>query len=68
MSHKRGIPEPNHDIPSLVSSVEALKESVESDAQGIRDRELPSVNRARALREWGGGGTSASQRKIDAIT
>ena len=52
MSLFRGIPDPHPDFASLQSTVEALKESVESDAQGIRNRSLRTtdVDRARAQR------------------
>ena len=63
----RGIPEPHPDLDSLVATAAALKESVESNAQNLRDRELPSVDRDRAIRQLDDAGKSVSQRKIDAI-
>jgi hypothetical protein len=44
----RGIPEPHPDLMSLYNTVAALKEGVETDAQGIRGRDLRTANVDRA--------------------
>ncbi len=66
MTHKRGIPEPHPDVNSLQETVSALKESVESNAQNLRDRELPSTNVTAARRTLRNAG-SVEQNKLDTI-
>ncbi len=62
----RGIPDPRPDLDSLVKTTAALKESVESNAQGLRDKSLPSTDVTRARRIAGSFG-SRSQNQLDTI-
>lgn len=48
---KRGIPAPGKTLESVRDTVEALKESVESNAQGLRDRELYHADRDKAVEQ-----------------
>lgn len=51
MSQVRGIPEPAPDVASLFATVAALKESVESDAQQIRNRNTKQVDTQKVKQE-----------------
>lgn len=60
----RGIPVPGKDIESMYRTLEALRESVESNAQGLRDRTLRTTNRAQAVTTLNDNVSSAANARL----